>query len=84
MSSSGIDVLIPVRNARYEIESSECTFIRHVLAHAALFAAENRKQIRWHLTNMAQHLLFRGDFAKALALTPPAFYARTVMKAMRR
>jgi hypothetical protein len=66
----------------FSIQASDCVFIRRSLAHAHLFSAENRKHIRWHITEAAMRLLQHNELANALALTPPNFYARTLAKAL--
>lgn len=66
----------------YEIEMSDCVFIRAGLVQAHLFSKDNSRNIRWHIVETARRLLREGHMSEALALTPPAYYPRAIAKAL--
>lgn len=55
----------------YEIEKSDCAFIRASLPYAARLSAQNQNEVRWYVTVTAARLLRSLKIAEALALSPP-------------
>ncbi len=68
----------------YRLEIADCKFIRNALAYGHLFSAENRRQIRWHVTEMARRLARNGSFICAATLVPPALYPFVIAKSLLR
>ena len=64
----------------FALQVTDSAFVRRSLAHARLFSAQNRKEIRWHVTETARRLLLGGDFDVAFSLTPPDLYPRILAK----
>jgi glycosyltransferase involved in cell wall biosynthesis len=68
----------------YELQASDCAFIRSALPMAKLLTVANQKDVMWHVTTTAARLIRKGKFTEALALTPPKAYpkaaARVLMK----
>ena len=56
----------------YELELSDCTFIRSTLRYAEPLSAANRKEIEWYVTTTAARLVRKLKVAEALALAPPS------------
>jgi hypothetical protein len=79
---AGVKLLELAHYRPYEIEPSDCVFIRSALAYADLFNAGNRGHIRWHIVETARRLIANGRLGDALSLTPPAFYPRLAAKAL--
>jgi glycosyltransferase involved in cell wall biosynthesis len=67
----------------YEIEISDCTFIRSALPQAELLPLQNQREIRWYVTVTAARLVRKLKIAEALALAPlatlPIVAARTLL-----
>jgi hypothetical protein len=66
----------------YELEASDCAFIRAALPLAATLAVQNRKDVMWHVTTTAARLIRKGRIGDALRLAPPAAYPRTVARTL--
>ncbi len=66
----------------YELEASDCAFIRAALPLAAAHPAQVRGEARWHVTHAAARLLKAGKRKEALTLTPPRYYPRAAALAL--
>lgn len=82
--ASAIKLLELARYRPYEIELSDCTFIRNALACAGHLSQDNQGEVQWYVTVTAARLLRTGHVREAVALAPPATYpvvaARTLLR----
>lgn len=81
--AAAVKLMELARYRPYELEMSDCTFIRAALPCAAPQTAQNRKEIVWYLTVTAARLVRRGRVAEALALTPPQHYPVAAARALK-
>lgn len=85
LSISASAKLLELTNYRpYELECSDCAFIRKCLRAACGLPQRNQAELNWLMTVAASRLLMKGRLAEAAALTPPSSYpivaARTFRK----
>lgn len=65
----------------YEIETSDCVFIREVLEPTIWSVGEgNLREIFWYITRAGSRLGRSGRIRDAATLVPPRAYLRTVLK----
>lgn len=70
--AGAIKLLELARYRPYELEASDCSFIRCSLPLAKHLSPENRREIGWYVTTTAARLLRKGLVRQALALAPPS------------
>ncbi len=66
----------------YELEPSDCAFIRSALQYAPLLTDQNRKEVTWYITVTAGRLVRKGLWREAMMLTPPKDYAVATARAL--
>ena len=66
----------------YELEASDCAFIRAALPFARRLPVANQKSVMWHVTTTAARLIRKGRFAEAFALTPPGAYPKAAVRVL--
>jgi GT2 family glycosyltransferase len=68
----------------YELEFSDCQFIRGALAELSRLPHPNRKDLSRLYARAAARLLIDGRLRKMAALTPPRLYLPTILRAVSR
>ncbi|CAN0414880.1 unnamed protein product, partial [Phaeothamnion confervicola] len=68
----------------FELETSDCSFIRAALPFAKALSIRNQKEVMWHITTTAARLIRKGRLSEALALTPPSAYPKTAARVLAR
>jgi hypothetical protein len=71
-AASAVKLLELAAYRPYELELSDCQFIRAALQQRSLASAENWRHIAWHVTMTCARLIRGARLREALALTPPA------------
>jgi hypothetical protein len=66
----------------YNLEISDCAFIKNSLRFAGPLSVPNKQEIRWHLTTTAARLFRAHKFAEARALAPIAAYPVVAARAL--
>lgn len=66
----------------YELDASDCAFVRSSLPQAKVLPRPNQKEIDWYVTVTAARLVRKGLLAEALALTPPQNYPVAAARAL--
>ncbi len=64
----------------YELEHSDCAFIRAALPLAKRLAATNQNEIGWYVSVTAARLIRKGLWHEALTLAPPTALPKTVAR----
>jgi glycosyltransferase involved in cell wall biosynthesis len=80
--AAGIKLLELTGYRPYELEESDCAFIRAALSLVDGDVAQVQKEVRWQATHAAARLLRKGMPKEALALIPPKFYPRVAAAAL--
>lgn len=76
--------LLELANYRpYELEYSDCVFIRKSLCEMHKLSARNRVEVMWLVTVAAARLLTKGRVAEAAALAPSASYPVVAARTLR-
>jgi glycosyltransferase involved in cell wall biosynthesis len=77
--------LLELTNYRpYELEYSDCEFIRRSFGMVHKPPIQNRAELNWYLTVAAARLLVKGKIAEAVALTPPSSYGVAAIRTIRK
>jgi glycosyltransferase involved in cell wall biosynthesis len=66
----------------YELEPSDCAFIRSALQYTQLLTDQNRKEVTWYITVTGGRLMRKGLLREAMMLTPPKNYAVATARAL--
>jgi glycosyltransferase involved in cell wall biosynthesis len=66
----------------YELEASDCAFIRAALPFARELSPQNRKEVEWYLTVTAARLIRKGRARDAITLTPPRSFPVAAARAL--
>lgn len=66
----------------YELDASDCAFVRAALPFAKQLTGKNQKEIEWYVTVTAARLVRKGLIAEALTLTPPQNYPVAAARAL--
>jgi glycosyltransferase involved in cell wall biosynthesis len=66
----------------YELDASDCAFVRAALPLARRLPVANQKAVMWHVTTTAARLIRKGRLAEAFALTPPKAYPKTAARVL--
>jgi glycosyltransferase involved in cell wall biosynthesis len=66
----------------YELDVSDCVFIRAALPLARRLPVANQKTVMWYVTTTAARLIRKGKLAEAFALTPPMAYPKTAARVL--
>jgi hypothetical protein len=66
----------------YNLEISDCAFIKNSLRFAGPLSVPNKQEIRWHLTTTAARLFRTYKFAEARALAPITAYPVVAARAL--
>lgn len=66
----------------YELDASDCAFVRAALPFAKRLSRENQKEIDWYVTVTAARLMRKGLFLEALTLAPPKSYPVAAARAL--
>jgi glycosyltransferase involved in cell wall biosynthesis len=68
----------------YELEASDCAFVRGALPNATRLAPHNRKEVDWYVSMTAARLVRKGKWSEALLLAPasalPVTAARVLLQ----
>jgi glycosyltransferase involved in cell wall biosynthesis len=85
LSISASAKLLELTNYRpYELEYSDCVFIRKCLSEAYRLPQRNQAELNWLVTVAASRLLTKGRLAEVAALTPPSSYPIVAARTLRR
>jgi glycosyltransferase involved in cell wall biosynthesis len=66
----------------YELEHSDCVFIREALDNLGELSQRNRAEFKWYLTVTAARLLRKGEVARAAALAPAWAYPKVAYRVL--
>ena len=80
--AAGAKLMEMARYRPYEIEASDCAFIRAALPAAKLLSGQNQKEVTWYITVTAGRLMRKGLWREAMMLTPPKDYAVAAARAL--
>jgi glycosyltransferase involved in cell wall biosynthesis len=58
----------------YELDATDCAFIRAALPNTPHLTPQNQKEVEWYITVTAARLVRKGMLSEALTLTPPKNY----------
>jgi len=64
----------------YELQHSDCVFIRRALKNLSGLSGRNRAVLKWYWTVAAARLLRKGEVAKSAALTPVRAYPKVAYR----
>lgn len=67
--AAGAKLMELARYRPYELEHSDCRFIRGARLHASRLSVANQAELHWYVSVTAGRLLRKGKFAETLALT---------------
>jgi glycosyltransferase involved in cell wall biosynthesis len=66
----------------YELEPSDCAFIRAALPHATRLTLQNQREVTWYVTVTAGRLMRKRLWREAMMLTPPKNYPIATARAL--
>jgi glycosyltransferase involved in cell wall biosynthesis len=72
--AAGAKLMEMARYRPYELELSDCSFIREALPHAKLLTRQNQREVTWYITVTAARLMRKRLWREAVMLTPPQDY----------
>lgn len=80
--SVGIKLLELSSYRPYEIEISDCAFIRAALRNRPSMSLLNAREIRWYVSETTARLIRSGKVKAAMALAPVVLWPRCVVKSL--
>jgi hypothetical protein len=72
--AAGAKLMEMARYRPYELDMTDCGFIRASLPFAQALTPQNRDEVTWYITVTAARLVRKGLWREAMTLTPPKDY----------